>query len=82
MASKRWVVPMTRDTSQTVTIVVTAETPYQAEELAWLEARNNWELPWTDDEDCSKPYCPAPEDIEELEAGQPVSDGFYELHTE
>ena len=57
-------VPMARDTTDYVYIVVEADSPREAEAKAWAEARNNWDLEWEVSNDSSKPYCPAYEDIE------------------
>jgi hypothetical protein len=58
---------MTRDCSQSVDIEVEARTPEGAEEKAYQEARENWDLPWEDDDYVGKPYCPDRDmDIERL----------------
>lgn len=59
-------VPMLRDCSQSTWIEVEADSPEKAEEKAYLEARNNWNLEWEDSDDVSKPYCMDIDEIEEI----------------
>lgn len=79
----KYVLRMTRDTSQSVDLIVTAENEELAEQKAYQEARTNWDLPWQDDDFAGKPYCPDYDEIEQYDpALHPVSDGYYELREE
>lgn len=66
MTMSKYIVPMCRDTSQHVLITVEADNPEEAEQRAYEEARNNWELPWEDSDFTDKPYCSDLAEITEI----------------
>ena len=59
-------VPMARDTTDFIYIEVEADSPEEAEERAYQEARTNWDLEWEPSDDAGKPYCTDIDDIEEV----------------
>lgn len=76
----KYIVRMTRDCSQSVDMIVTADNQEMAEQRAYQEARENMDVPWEDDDFAGKPYCSNYEDLEEWDPVlHPVSDGYHEL---
>lgn len=59
-------VPMARETSDFIYIEVEADSPEEAEEKAYQEARTNWDLEWESSDDVGKPYCIDTDEIEEV----------------
>lgn len=49
---------MARDLTEYLYVEVDAENQYEAEEKAYVEARDNWDLQWEPSDYCGKPYCP------------------------
>jgi hypothetical protein len=63
----KYSVPMCRDTWEYIRVEVEADSPEEAEEKAYQEARTNWDLEWEPSDDSSKPYCTDSDDIEIIE---------------
>ena len=76
----KYIIRMTRDTSQSVDMIVTADNINMAEDRAYQETRSDRDLPWEDDEYAGNPYCSNFDDVEEYDPSlHPVSDGYHEL---
>lgn len=79
----KYVLNMSRDTSQTVAMIVEADDEDDALDKAYQAARNESDLPWEDDDFVGKPYCSNYEDLEEYDPSlHPSSAGYYELREE
>ena len=62
----KYSVPMARDTTDFTRVEVEADSPEEAEEKAYQEARDNWNLNWELTDYVGKPYCTDVDDIKEV----------------